>query len=123
MRVGTQAPEIQTMYNVPFPVSVIRTKMRQEFERHRYVNKLPVIDVLLFQSHAEYQVQGHASIIAYKVREPGLTGAIGNNELLEAGKPRHVIFPGGQHQRRQEVAVELHVGILGGKVQNVCPLE
>lgn len=49
------APEIQTMYNVPFPVSVIRTKMRQEFERHRYVNKLPVIDVLLFQSHAEYQ--------------------------------------------------------------------
>lgn len=51
-----QAPEIQTMYNVPFPVSVIRTKMREEFERHRYVNKLPVVDVLLFQSHAEYQV-------------------------------------------------------------------
>ncbi|KUI65644.1 hypothetical protein VM1G_00690 [Cytospora mali] len=49
------APEIQTMYNIPFPVSVIRTRMRQEFERHRYVNKLPVIDVLLFQSDAEYQ--------------------------------------------------------------------
>lgn len=55
--VDTQAPEIQTMYNIPFPVSVIRTRMRQEFERHRYVNKLPVVDVLLFQSHAEYQVQ------------------------------------------------------------------
>lgn len=57
--VDTQAPEIQTMYNVPYPVSVIRTRMRQEFERHRYVNKLPVIDVLLFQSHAEYQVLGY----------------------------------------------------------------
>lgn len=51
-----QAPEIQTMYNVPLPVSVIRTRMREEFERHRYINKLPVVDVLVFQSHAEYQV-------------------------------------------------------------------
>ncbi|KAI1408794.1 NADH-ubiquinone oxidoreductase 14.8 kDa subunit, partial [Hypoxylon sp. FL1857] len=50
------APEIQTMYSVPFPVSVIRTRMRQEFERHRFVNKLPVVDVLLMQNNAEYQV-------------------------------------------------------------------
>jgi len=46
------------MYSVPLPVSVIRTRMRQEFERHRYVSKLPVVDVLLFQSSAEYQVLG-----------------------------------------------------------------
>ncbi|KAI0802560.1 complex 1 protein [Xylaria sp. FL0064] len=49
------APEIQTMYSVPFPVSSIRTRMRQEFERHRYVNKLGVVDVLLMQNNAEYQ--------------------------------------------------------------------
>ncbi|TRX94833.1 hypothetical protein FHL15_004294 [Xylaria flabelliformis] len=49
------APEIQTMYSVPFPVSTIRTRMRQEFERHRYVNKLPVVDVLIQQNNAEYQ--------------------------------------------------------------------
>ncbi|KAI0834912.1 NADH dehydrogenase, alpha subcomplex, subunit 6 [Hypoxylon sp. FL0890] len=49
------APEIQTMYSIPFPVSVIRTRMRQEFERHRFVNKLPVVDVLLVQNNAEYQ--------------------------------------------------------------------
>ncbi|KAL7626333.1 hypothetical protein AAE478_003105 [Parahypoxylon ruwenzoriense] len=49
------APEVQTMYSVPFPVSVIRTRMRQEFERHRFVNKLPVVDVLLAQNNAEYQ--------------------------------------------------------------------
>lgn len=44
------------MYNVPLPVSVIRTRMREEFEKHRFVNKLNVVDVLIFQSHAEYQV-------------------------------------------------------------------
>ncbi|KAI1812037.1 complex 1 protein [Poronia punctata] len=49
------APEIQTMYSIPYPVSSIRTRMRQEFERHRYVNKLPVVDVLLMQNNAEYQ--------------------------------------------------------------------
>lgn len=32
--------------------------MRQEFERHRYVNQLKTVDVLLFNSHQEYQV-GH----------------------------------------------------------------
>jgi hypothetical protein len=31
--------------------------MRQEFERHRYVNQIGVVDMLLFQSHAEYQVR------------------------------------------------------------------
>lgn len=43
------------MYSVPFPVSVIRTRMRQEFERYRYVNKLPVVDVLIQKNNAEYQ--------------------------------------------------------------------
>lgn len=57
----TQAPEIQTMYNIPMPVSVIRTRLREAFEKHRYVNKLPVVDVLLFQSHAEYQVLRHSA--------------------------------------------------------------
>lgn len=52
-----QAPEIQTMYNVPMPISMLRTRIRQEFERNRYVDKIPVVDVLLFKSHAEYQVR------------------------------------------------------------------
>ncbi|KAK0710960.1 NADH-ubiquinone oxidoreductase 14.8 kDa subunit [Lasiosphaeris hirsuta] len=49
------APEIQTMYSVPLPVSAIRTRIRQEFERNRFVNKLSVVDVMIFQSHADYQ--------------------------------------------------------------------
>ena len=31
------------------------TKVRQEFEKHRYVSQLNVVDVLLYQSHAEFQ--------------------------------------------------------------------
>lgn len=38
------------------PVSAIRTKIRQEFEKHRYVSQMSVVDVLLYQSHAEFQV-------------------------------------------------------------------
>ncbi|KAL2270388.1 hypothetical protein VTJ83DRAFT_2572 [Remersonia thermophila] len=49
------APEIQTMYGVPYPVAAIRSRIRQEFERHRYVNKLPVVDILLHKSNADYQ--------------------------------------------------------------------
>jgi len=54
---GQQAPELQTMYRMNMPVSSIRTKMRQEFERHRYVAQLPTVDVLLFHSHQEFQVR------------------------------------------------------------------
>ncbi|KAK4123200.1 NADH dehydrogenase, alpha subcomplex, subunit 6 [Parathielavia appendiculata] len=49
------APEIQTMYSIPHPVSAIRSRVRQEFERHRFVNKLPVVDILLLKSNADYQ--------------------------------------------------------------------
>jgi hypothetical protein len=45
------------MYSLNMPVSAIRTKMRQEFERHRYVQQLKTVDVLLFNSHQEYQVR------------------------------------------------------------------
>ncbi|KAK7756144.1 ndufa6 NADH-ubiquinone oxidoreductase subunit [Diatrype stigma] len=43
------------MYNIPFPISTLRTRVRQEFEKHRFVNKLSVVDVLLMQNNAEYQ--------------------------------------------------------------------
>jgi hypothetical protein len=50
------------MYSLNIPVAQLRTKMRQEFERHRYVNQITVVDMLLFQSHAEYQVRGVHSL-------------------------------------------------------------
>ena len=51
-----QAPDIQNLYSLNMPVPAIRTKVRQEFERHRYVNQLPTIDVLIFKSQTEFQV-------------------------------------------------------------------
>ncbi|KAK5807108.1 hypothetical protein VI817_001366 [Penicillium citrinum] len=55
------------MYSLNMPVSAIRTKIRQEFEKHRYVSQLPAVDVLLFQSHAEFQVS---------ILEPPVDGTI-----------------------------------------------
>jgi hypothetical protein len=51
-----QAPEIQITYGINKSIAEIRTKMRQEFEKHRFVSQLPVVDMLLFQSDAEFQV-------------------------------------------------------------------
>ena len=54
---STQAPEIQQMYSLNMPVSALRTKMRQEYERHRYVGQLSVVDMLIAQGAMEYQVR------------------------------------------------------------------
>lgn len=56
------------MYSLNYPVSAIRTKIRQEFERHRYVAQLKAIDVLLFNSHSEFQVREERDVgfVAYE---------------------------------------------------------
>lgn len=61
------------MYSVPLPVSAIRTRMRQEYERHRYVNKLPVVDVLLTKGNMDYQVRGLTSwaLLGTSIRKYG----------------------------------------------------
>jgi hypothetical protein len=123
-----QAPEIQTMYSIPFPVSTIRTRMRQEFERHRYVNKLPVVDVLLMQNNAEYQVCQVPYILMNYPRSPNPTKGrnsktkvylliasfTGNYELLEANHPCHVILPR-RPAGSAEVTRKLHARFLRGK--------
>lgn len=58
--INDQAPEIVETYNLVIPVSAVRSRIRQEFERHRYVQELQVIDVLLFKGLAEYQVYFHS---------------------------------------------------------------
>ncbi|KAF2861894.1 NADH-ubiquinone oxidoreductase 14.8 kDa subunit [Piedraia hortae CBS 480.64] len=49
------SPEIQTMYSLNMPVSAIRNKVRQQFERHRFVSQLSTVDVLLAKSQQEFQ--------------------------------------------------------------------
>ena len=44
------------MYSLNMPISRIRTKVREEFEKHRYVNNIRAVDVLLQQNQAEFQV-------------------------------------------------------------------
>ena len=70
------------MYSLNMPVSAIRTKMRQEFERHRYVQQLKTVDVLLFNSHQEYQVCGRllrrqptSRLTSYPYRKPSTSGS------------------------------------------------
>lgn len=112
-----QAPEIQSMYSLNIPVSRIRTKTRQEFERHRYVAQLPVVDVLLFQSHQEYQVgritrrTGHTGRQIMRADEH----SVGNPQLLEAAYTYLEVLPrrGGS---KSETAAELHQRVLGGKL-------
>ncbi|KAG0297157.1 hypothetical protein BGZ96_007518 [Linnemannia gamsii] len=48
-------PEIMRTHQVDIPMSMIRTKIREEFERHRDVKDLAVIDILLFKGRQEYQ--------------------------------------------------------------------
>lgn len=50
------------MYSLNMPVAKLRAKMREEFEKHRYVNNLQAVDVLLAQSHMEFQVRFQSSL-------------------------------------------------------------
>lgn len=111
------------------PVSAIRTKLRQEFERHRYVNQLKTVDVLIFQSSAEFQVR-KPFFWLYQGRQRGCkvscagvasdgNGAdrgsriIGDDELLEAGEPCYEVLQGGGRSEG-EITAELHQRVLGG---------
>ncbi|KAF9927080.1 hypothetical protein FBU30_003504 [Linnemannia zychae] len=48
-------PEIMRTHQLDIPTSMVRTKIREEFERHRDVKDLAVIDILLLKGHQEYQ--------------------------------------------------------------------
>ena len=52
---GLKAPEIVSVYALPISPSMIRLKIRQDFERNRHVKDLGVIDMLLHKNQQEYQ--------------------------------------------------------------------
>lgn len=84
------------MYTLNMPVSTIRTKMRQEFERHRYVSKLKTADVLIYKSHAEFQVRTHRRPSIHRAKaHDNLTRDVstGNPQLLEAALTRPQVLP------------------------------
>jgi hypothetical protein len=78
------------MYTLNMPVSTIRTKMRQEFERHRYVTKLKTVDVLIYNSHAEFQVRILRRLHIYSSREKEvLTYDTFHRRLSTSGSSSH----------------------------------
>ncbi|KAK9476381.1 subunit NB4M of protein NADH:Ubiquinone oxidoreductase [Lipomyces japonicus] len=48
-------PTIVRLYQIDFPLPTVRSKIRQEFERQRFVTSLPVINILIAKGHMEYQ--------------------------------------------------------------------
>ncbi|CAG8688455.1 311_t:CDS:2, partial [Acaulospora morrowiae] len=49
------APKIVKLYWLDIPASAVRAKIREEFEKNRYVSELKVIDVLILKGRGEYQ--------------------------------------------------------------------
>ncbi|KAI9299101.1 hypothetical protein K502DRAFT_336503 [Neoconidiobolus thromboides FSU 785] len=49
------APEIVQLYTLDFPSSIIKQKVREEYEKNRYVKDLRAIDILLFKGQSEYE--------------------------------------------------------------------
>ncbi|KAJ1917948.1 ndufa6 NADH-ubiquinone oxidoreductase subunit [Tieghemiomyces parasiticus] len=48
-------PGIVEQFQLSMPMSVIRAKIREEFEKNRYVSDLKSIDVLLVKGQMDYQ--------------------------------------------------------------------
>jgi NADH dehydrogenase (ubiquinone) 1 alpha subcomplex subunit 6 len=49
------APSFTETYEIDQPVSRVRTKLRQEFERNRFVDDIKVTNILLAKGQMEFQ--------------------------------------------------------------------
>jgi NADH dehydrogenase (ubiquinone) 1 alpha subcomplex subunit 6 len=50
-----QAPEVVALYGLSISPSLIRQRIREEFERNRYIDDVRVIDRLILKWQQEYQ--------------------------------------------------------------------
>lgn len=50
-----RAPNFVEMYEMDVPVAIVRTKLREQFERNRYVEDMRVRNILLAQGQNEFQ--------------------------------------------------------------------
>ena len=49
------APEICDLYKLEVDSRAMRRRIRQEFEKNRYVRDLQIVDILLFKGRAELE--------------------------------------------------------------------
>lgn len=50
-----RSPNFVEMYEMDVPVGIVRTKLREQFERNRFVEDIRVRNALLAQGHNEFQ--------------------------------------------------------------------
>ena len=81
-----QSTHIAETYELSFPVSHIRTKLRQEFERHRYVEELPVKNMLYAKGQMEFQ-----ETINYWKQQPHVLKFFQDEEAVK-GRPKPTSF-------------------------------
>ncbi|KAI8906055.1 hypothetical protein EDD86DRAFT_277445 [Gorgonomyces haynaldii] len=49
------APDVVDMYKLDVSSRVLRHKIREQFEKNRYVSDIKIIDILLFKGRIEYE--------------------------------------------------------------------
>ncbi|KAI9023774.1 hypothetical protein CLU79DRAFT_748126 [Phycomyces nitens] len=73
-------PEIMRIHEINMPTSQVRAKIRENFEKNRYVEELPVRDILLARGHMEFQEtinvwKQHNHIMSYFAAEEAVPKA------------------------------------------------
>lgn len=82
--------------------------MRQEFERHRYVNQMKTVDVLLFNSHQEYQETLNfwkqlSHVLKYFRAEEDPKARLPANFINGFLEVRHLSFASGAHDHARKL--------------------
>ncbi|CEG68396.1 hypothetical protein CU097_010943 [Rhizopus azygosporus] len=54
-RFQKSVPDMMKIHELNLPTSAVRAKIREEFERHRFVENLQVCDILYAKGEMEYQ--------------------------------------------------------------------
>lgn len=52
---AVQAPEICTLYALNVPATLVRARIREQFEKNRHITDPNVVDMLLIKGHNEWQ--------------------------------------------------------------------
>jgi NADH dehydrogenase (ubiquinone) 1 alpha subcomplex subunit 6 len=50
-----EAPDIVDIYRLEIPSRIIKQRIRKEFDKHRNIADIKIIDVLLFKGRIEYE--------------------------------------------------------------------
>lgn len=80
--------EFQNLYELDMPVSSVKTKIRQEFERQRYVEDLGVQNMLYAKGQMEFQElvnfwKQQCHVMKYFDKQPS-AGVVDKNDFIKS---------------------------------------